>query len=84
MADIIVLTKKQAEQYNNGLLTKSLFKKLLFTEEFENYLYRYCKIINDFRTENNTVRETTFLQYNIEVTVFMKLGICEKVSYKEK
>jgi hypothetical protein len=81
--ELTTLTTKETELYKNGLLSKSLFKYLILElDDFYNYLYRYCKIISDYRTE--LLRETTFLHYDIEVTVLMKLGVCIEISYKEK
>ena len=47
----MVLTHTQAEQFKSGTLTKTNFKKVMHTIDFEDYLYRYCKIVNDFRNE---------------------------------
>ena len=77
----MVLTKIQAEQFKNGTLTKSNFKKVLYTVDFENYLYRYCKIVNDFRNEylGNFYRITNFSVFNYHIIVTMVNGEFEKM-----
>ena len=81
--ELTILAPNELQQYKDGLLSKTLFRKLILEiDDFHNYLFRYCKIISDYRTE--LMRETTFLQYGIEVTVLMKLGECIEISYKEK
>jgi hypothetical protein len=79
----MVLTKNQAEQFNNGKLTKSTFLKVMYTVDFENYLYRYCKIVDDFKNEylGNFYRITSFSIFNYHVIVHMKNGECEKIEY---
>lgn len=79
----MVLTKIQADQFKNGTLTKSNFKKVMFTVDFENYLYRYCKIVNDFRNEylGDNYRITNFSIYNYHIIVTMKNGECEKIDF---
>jgi hypothetical protein len=77
----MVLTKIQAEQFKNGTLTKSNFKKVLYTVDFENYLYRYCKIVNDFRNEylGNFYRITNFSVYNYHIIITMVNGEFDKM-----
>ena len=77
----MVLTKIQAEQFKNGTLTKSNFKKVMYTIDFEHYLYRYCKIVNDFRNEylGNFYRITNFSVFNYHIIVTMVNGEFEKM-----
>jgi hypothetical protein len=77
----MVLTKTQAEQFKNGTLTKSNFKKVLYTVDFEDYLYRYCKIVNDFRNEylGNFYRITNFSVFNYHIIVTMVNGEFDKM-----
>ncbi len=77
----MVLTKTQAEQFKNGTLTKSNFKKVLHTVDFEDYLYRYCKIVNDFRNEylGNFYRITNFSVFNYHIIVTMVNGKFQKM-----
>jgi len=77
----MVLTKTQAEQFKNGTLTKSNFKKVMHTVDFEDYLYRYCKIVNDFRNEylGNFYRITNFSVFNYHIIVTMVNGEFEKM-----
>jgi hypothetical protein len=77
----MVLTKIQAEQFKNGTLTKSNFKKVLHTVDFEDYLYRYCKIVNDFRNEylGNFYRITNFSVFNYHIIVTMVNGEFQKM-----
>jgi hypothetical protein len=77
----MVLTKIQAEQFKNGTLTKSNFKKVLHTVDFEDYLYRYCKIVNDFRNEylGNFYRITNFSVFNYHIIVTMVNGEFDKM-----
>jgi hypothetical protein len=77
----MVLTKIQAEQFKNGTLTKSNFKKVLYTVDFENYLYRYCKIVNDFRNEylGNFYRITNFSVFNYHIIITMVNGEFDKM-----
>ena len=82
MADIIILTKQEAISFKNGALSKSTFKKLIFTEDFENYLFLYCQIVKDIRKE--TTRITTFLKFNFLVTIYLELGQVQKVDYTIK
>jgi len=79
----MVLTPAQSEQFKSGTLTKSNFSKLINTYEFENYLYRYCKIVNDFRNEylGDFYRITNFSVFNYHIIVTMKNGECEKFNY---
>jgi len=79
----MVLTTKQAEQFKNGTITKSLFLKVMFTVDFEDYLYRYCKIVNDFRNEylGNYYRTTSFSIFNYHAIVYMVNGECERIEY---
>jgi hypothetical protein len=77
----MVLTKTQAEQFKNGTLTKSNFKKVMHTVDFEDYLYRYCRIVNDFRNEylGNFYRITNFSVFNYHIIVTMVNGEFQKM-----
>ena len=77
----MVLTKTQAEQFKNGTLTKSNFKKVLYTVDFEDYLYRYCRIVNDFRNEylGNFYRITNFSVFNYHIIITMVNGEFDKM-----
>ena len=79
----MVLNAKQTEQFKSGTLTKSNFSKLVNTIDFEDYLYRYCKIVNDFKNEylGDFYRITNFSVYNYHIIVTMKNGECEKIDY---
>lgn len=79
----MVLTPKQAEQFKNGTLTKSTFLKVMYTVDFEDYLYRYCKIVNDFRNEylGNFYRITSFSAFGYHIIVTMINGECDKIEY---
>lgn len=77
----MVLTTRQAEQYLSGKLPKGIFIKLLPTIDFENYLYRYCRIDSDIRDEINNTRYTTFIHYGIKIVVTMQNGILENITY---
>ena len=79
----MVLTTKQAEQFKSGTLTQRNFSKLINTIDFEDYLYRYCKIVNDFRNEylGDHYRITNFSVFNYHIIVTMKNGEVEKFCY---
>jgi hypothetical protein len=79
----MILTSKESEMYNYGKINKTLFKKLMFTVGFENYLYRYCVIVNDYRNENFNTRETEFNLFGYSINVFMINGICDEIKYRE-
>ena len=79
----MVLTIKQAEQFKNGKLTRSNFFKLINTYEFEDYLFRYCKIVSDKREEylNSFYRNTTFLVFEREINLELINGKFNKLTY---
>lgn len=79
----MVLSIKEAEELNNGKLSKRTFLKVMYTIDFEKYLYKYCKIVNDFRNEylGDFYRITNFNIFNYHVIVYMKNGECEKIEY---
>ena len=81
----MVLTKTQAEEYQNGTLSKKNFLKVINTVDFEDYLYRYCKITNDIRTEYLGVfyRETTFIIYSFKIILTMENGKFSKLIYSK-
>lgn len=79
----MVLSIKEAEEYNDGKLSKRTFLKVMHVVDFENYLYRYCKIVNDFKDEylGDFYRVTNFQIFNYHAIVYMKNGECEKIEY---
>lgn len=79
----MVLTVKEAEQFNTGTLTLRTFKKVMHTVDFEDYLYKYCKILNDFRNEylGNFHRVTNFSLHGYHIIVYMINGECDKIEY---
>jgi len=81
--NIMVLTAKQTEQFKNGTLTKSTFLKVMYTVDFEDYLYRYAKIVDDFRNEylGNFYRVTSFVLFGYYIIVKMVNGECESIDY---
>ena len=56
---------------------------LLNTVDFEQYLFKYCKILNDFRNEylGDFYRITSFHLHGYHIIVNMKNGECEKIEY---
>ena len=78
----MVLTEQEAQEYNNGKLSLKTFKKVMHCVDFEKYLFRYCKIINDFRP-SETERETVFNIFGYTITVFSCLGETIKINYKK-
>ena len=79
----MVLTVKQAEEFKSGKLSKKTFLKVMYTVDFEKYLFRYCKIVNDFRNEylGNFYRITSFNLHGYHIIVHMTNGECEKIEY---
>ena len=77
----MVLTHTQAEQFKSGTLTKTNFKKVMHTIDFEDYLYRYCKIVNDFRNEylGDFYRITNFSVHGYHIILTMKNGEFDKM-----
>ena len=70
--DIIRLTARQAEQYDNGKIkSKRLFLKVVNTEEFDLYLLRYCKIVKTERNDFYRVWYFNEFGYNIELTYYL-------------
>lgn len=78
----MVLTVKQSEQFKMGTLPKGLFMKLLLTMGFEDYLYRYCTIVKDERSDHFNSRNTTFEKFGYSIEVYMLDGKCESITYK--
>ena len=74
----MVLTTKQVEAFKDGKLNKTTFIKLLGCDEIDNYLYRYCYITEDVKTESNLGfhRSTSFEKYNVVVTLDFFNGEC--------
>jgi hypothetical protein len=79
----MILTIQEAADYRNGTINKRLFNKLMSVVDFENYLFRYCRIIEDVRNEENNIRYTTFSIFNYHATVIMQNGEFVKISYKK-
>ena len=79
----MVLTSKQAEQYNNGTLDKSTFIKLLDTIDFDKYLLRYCKPIHDYRIESLNERVWEFNEFGYSIEVSYILGEFNKINYRK-
>lgn len=74
----MVITTSQAEEIKNGNISKTTLLKIWNTYDFENYLFRYAKIIKDKREE--LYRYTTFLIHGIEITTEMHKGECISIS----
>ena len=79
----MVLNAIQTEQFKSGTLTRNNFFKLINTYDFEEYLFRYCKIVTDERKEylNDFYRYTTFLVFNTKINLQMKNGNFYQLTY---
>lgn len=75
---IKVLTQKEAKQFKEGKLTKRTLLKVWDTIQFEDYLFRYCKIVNNEHEDLN--RYTTFLIHGIHLKVHLYKGECLSVT----
>ena len=79
----MVLTERQVGQYKGGTLSASMFVKMLGTVGFEDYLFRYCTIVEDVRSERSNTRTTTFEAHGYKVVVDMMNGECTGLRYSK-
>ena len=78
----MVLSISEAEEYNNGNLSKLTFKKVMHSAGFEKYLFRYCKIVKDNKP-SEIERETSFVLFGYKITVFQYKGETEKINFQK-
>ena len=79
----MVLSEKEVYLFENGKLTKSIFKKLLNTIDFDKYILRYYNAIEDYRIEQFNMRVRTFHIFNYEIEITYELGECTRFTYKK-